>query len=93
MAFIKIQNVIINTNYVVAVKLNNQTSIGENSISVLISTPKFSLLSPETVSQEFQDSQDSCQDEWVEFTGQAAIALQDYFTSFNNVIDLLSNDE
>jgi hypothetical protein len=70
MAFIKIQNVIINTNYVVAVKLNNQTSIGENSISVLISTPKFSLLSPETLSQ---DSQDSCQDEWVEFTGQAAI--------------------
>ncbi|KYC42128.1 hypothetical protein WA1_19215 [Scytonema hofmannii PCC 7110] len=90
MAFIKIQNVIINTNYVVAVKLNNQTSIGENSISVLISTPKFSLLSPETLSQ---DSQDSCQDEWVEFTGQAAIALQDYFTSFNNVIDLLSNYE
>lgn len=90
MAFIKIQNVIINTNYVVAVKLNNQTSIGENSISVLISTPKFSLLSSETVSQV---SQDSCQDEWVEFTGQAAIALQDYFTSFNNVIDLMPNYE
>ncbi|KAF3886066.1 MULTISPECIES: hypothetical protein [Nostocales] len=90
MAFIKIQNVIINTNYVVAVKLNNQTSIGENSISVLISTPNFSLLSPETVSQ---DSQDSYQDEWIEFTGRAAIALQDYFTSFNNVIDLLSNYE
>ncbi|MUG96456.1 hypothetical protein F7734_30575 [Scytonema sp. UIC 10036] len=90
MAFIKIQNVIINTNYVVAVKLNNQTSIGENSISVLISTPKFSLLSPETVSQ---DSQDLCRDEWVEFTGQAAIALHDYFTSFNNVIDLMQNYE
>jgi hypothetical protein len=90
MAFIKIQNVIINTNYVVAVRLNNQTSVGENSISVLISTPKYSLLNPEILSQ---DCQDLCLDEWVEFTGQAAIALQDYFTSFNNVIDLMSNYE
>ncbi|GAA6619330.1 hypothetical protein [Scytonema sp. NUACC26] len=90
MAFIKIQNVIINTNYVVAVRLNNQTSIGENSISVLISTPRFSLLSPETLAQ---DCQDLCLDEWVEFTGKAAIALHDYFTSFNNVIDLMPNYE
>jgi hypothetical protein len=27
--------------------------------------------------------------EWVEFHGFAAIALQDYFSSFNNVIDLM----
>ncbi|MEC4814263.1 MAG: hypothetical protein SAK29_13460 [Scytonema sp. PMC 1069.18] len=86
MAFIKIQDVVINTSYVAAIKLNNQTSSGDKSISVLIATPTFPLLFPETVSQ---DSQTLYQSEWIEFTGQAARALQDYFTSFNNVIDLL----
>ncbi|GAB1544276.1 hypothetical protein NUACC21_69520 [Scytonema sp. NUACC21] len=86
MAFLKIQNVVINTNYVAAVKLNHHTNTGEKSVFVLITTPKFSLFSAETVSQNPQDLDYS---EWIEFTGQAAIALQDYFTSFNNVIDLL----
>ncbi|RCJ33537.1 hypothetical protein A6770_17925 [Nostoc minutum NIES-26] len=83
MAFIKIQNVVINTSYVVAVKLDTQSSSGEKSVSVLIATPKFSLLQWDTIAQ------DICHYEWIEFTGQAANALQDYFTSFNNVIDLL----
>ena len=83
MAFIKIQNVIINTSYVAAVKLNNQTGSGEKSVSVLIAPPKFPLFHWETTSQ------DLFRYEWIEFTGQAANALQDYFTSFNNVIDLL----
>ncbi|BAZ49769.1 hypothetical protein I8748_15010 [Nostoc sp. CENA67] len=83
MAFIKIQNVVINTSYVVAVRLDNQTSLGEKSVSVLIATPKFSLFQWDTIAQ------DICHYEWIEFTGQAANALQDYFTSFNNVIDLL----
>jgi hypothetical protein len=87
MAFIKIQNVVINTSHVAAVKLNHQTSSGEKSVSVLIATPKFPLFQGETIAA--QNPQNLCHSEWIEFTGQAAIALQDYFTSFNNVIDLL----
>ncbi|MBD2302193.1 hypothetical protein H6G80_21260 [Nostoc sp. FACHB-87] len=83
MAFIKIQNVVINTSYVAAVKLDNQTSLGEKSVSVLMATPKFPLFQPDAITQNFYHY------EWLEFTGQAANALQDYFTSFNNVIDLL----
>lgn len=83
MAFIKIQNVIINTSYVAAVKLDSRTSSGERSVSVLIATPKFPLFQWESTSQNLYHY------EWIEFTGQAANALQDYFTSFNNVIDLL----
>ncbi|WP_066423918.1 hypothetical protein [Anabaena sp. 4-3] len=83
MAFIKIQNVVINTNYVAAVKLDNQTSLGEKSVSVLIATPKLPLSNLDTTTHNFYHY------EWIEFTGQAATALQDYFTSVNNVIDLL----
>jgi hypothetical protein len=83
MAFIKIQNVIINTCYVVAVKLDSQTDSGEKSVSVLIATPKFPLF------QKDADSQNLHHYEWIDFTGQAADALQDYFSSSNNVIDLL----
>ncbi|NMG05891.1 hypothetical protein [Brasilonema sp. UFV-L1] len=90
MAFIKIQNVVINTSYVAAVKLNHQTSSGEKSVSVLIATPQFSLSQWETISQNPQNHLSS---EWMEFTGPAANALQDYFTSFNNVIDLLPQHE
>ncbi|BAZ39251.1 hypothetical protein NIES4101_52030 [Calothrix sp. NIES-4101] len=82
MAFIKIQNVVINTSYVAAVKLDSRTSSGEKSVSVLIATPKFPLFQLESISQNLYHN------EWIEFTGQAASALQDYFTSFNNVIDL-----
>lgn len=83
MTFIKIQNVVINTSYVAAIKLNDQTSSGEKSVSVLIATPKFSMIQWDTISPNIEHY------EWIEFTGQAANALQDYFTSFNNVIDLL----
>ncbi|BAY62998.1 hypothetical protein H6G41_11890 [Tolypothrix sp. FACHB-123] len=83
MTFIKIQNVVINTSYVAAINLDSQTSLGEKSVSVLIATPKFPLLQWDTVAQNLYHY------EWMEFTGQAATALQDYFTNFNNVIDLL----
>jgi hypothetical protein len=83
MAFIKIQNVVINTSYVAAVRLDHQTSSGEKSVSVLIATPKFPLFQWDTIAQNLYHY------EWLEFTGQAANALQDYFSSFNNVIDLL----
>lgn len=83
MTFIKIQNVVINTSYVAAINLDSQTSLGEKSVSVLIATPKFPLIQWDTVAQNPYHY------EWLEFTGQAANALQDYFTNPNNVIDLL----
>ncbi len=87
MVFIKIQNVVINTSYVAAVKLDNQNGYGEKSVSVLLATPKFPLFQSEITSQHLYHY------EWIEFTGQAANALQDYFTSFNNVIDLLPQSQ
>jgi len=83
MAFIKIQNVVINTSYVAAVKLENQTSLGEKSVSVLIATPQLPSFQWDTIAQNLYHY------EWIEFPGQAATVIQDYFTSFNNVIDLL----
>jgi hypothetical protein len=83
MGLIKIQNVVINTRYFAAIKLDSQTSLGEKSVSVLIATPKFSMIQWDTIAQNIEHY------EWIEFTGQAANALQDYFSSFNNVIDLL----
>lgn len=82
MAFIKIQNVVINTDYIAAVRFNNQNGSDKNSVSVLVATPKSPLFEWDTVSSNHQDR-------WMEFTGQAAKALEDYFSSFNNVIDLL----
>ncbi len=82
MAFIKIQNVVINTDYIAAVRFNNQTGSDKKSVSVLVTTPKPALFEWETVSSHRQN-------EWMEFTGVAAKALEDYFSSFNNVTDLL----
>lgn len=81
MTFIKIQNVVMNTSYVAAIKLNNQTILGEKSVSVPLATPQFPSLQWDTIVQNLYHYK------WIEFTGQAVITLQDYFTSFNNVID------
>lgn len=81
MTFIKIQNVVMNTSYVAAIKLNNQTVSGEKSVSVPLATPQFSSLKWDTIAQNLSHYK------WIEFTGQAVITLQEYFTSFNNVID------
>lgn len=43
MALMKTQNVVINTSYVVAIKLDNQTSWGEQRIFAFKATPKISL--------------------------------------------------
>ncbi|WP_193198691.1 hypothetical protein [Nostoc sp. MG11] len=83
MTFFKIQNVVINTSYIAAIRLDNQTSSGEKSVSVLIAAPKFPFLQWDTIYQNM------CDYKWIEFTGQAANVLPDYFTSFNNIVDLL----
>jgi hypothetical protein len=83
MAFIKIQNVVINTSYVAAVRLDTQTCLGEKSVSVLVASPQLPLLQRDTIAENLYHY------EWMEFTGQAANVLRDYFSSFNNVIDLL----
>lgn len=105
MTFIKIQNVVINTNYIAAVRFNNQTDRGtpitagsaenrrsngdseKKSVSVLVAIPKSPLFEWETVSSNH------CKEEWIEFTDLAAKALEDYFSSFNNVVDLLPQSQ
>ncbi len=87
MALIKIQNVVINTSYVAAVRLGEKNESGQNCVSVLMITPQSLLFPWESASQNLYHY------EWIEFTSQAAIALQDYFSSCNNVIDLLPQYE
>lgn len=43
MTFINTQNVVINTSYVAAVRLDNQTIAGKKSVSVLLATLQFLL--------------------------------------------------
>jgi hypothetical protein len=83
MAFIKIGNVVINTTYLAAVKLESTTLAGEESVSLLVAIPKFLLLEQDAISPNPYHY------EWMDFTGKEAQALRDYFSSFNNVIDLL----
>ncbi|WP_339384117.1 hypothetical protein [Gloeocapsopsis crepidinum] len=83
MAFIRIENIVINTNYIAAIKLDNQTISGESSVSILMATPKLPLFQIEGAFPNHYHY------EWIDFVGREAKALQDYFTSFNNVIDLL----
>lgn len=83
MAFIKLENTVINTSYIVAIKLKDQTCSGEECVSILMANPSFLSSQIETASPN------SCHCEWLDFTGEEADALQDYFSSFNNVIDLL----
>ncbi len=83
MAFIKVENIVINTNYIAAVKLESRTCAGERSVAILMATPKFPILQVE------ENLPNSYHYEWIDFTGKAAKALRDYFSSFNNVNDLL----
>lgn len=83
MAFIKVENIVINTNYIAAVKLN-QTVLGEASVSILLATPKFPL-----ISQSEAILPNPYHYEWLNFTGGEARVIQDYFSSFNNVVDLM----
>lgn len=82
MAFIKVENVVINTTYIAVVKLEGQNAAGEETVSLLVAIPNFPL------AQQQADG-NACRYEWIEFAGMSAIALRDYFSSFNNVTDLL----
>lgn len=83
MAFIKLEDVVINTSYIAAIRLECHTRSGEPCVSLLVSVPSASLLHQEIPGQGLRHY------EWLEFQGDAAKALKDYFSSFNNVIDLL----
>lgn len=85
MAFIKVGSFVVNTTYIAAINLENETLTGEKSVSLLVAIPKLFLFEPETVAQNPHHY------EWLEFTGKEAQVLKDYFSSFNNVIDLLPN--
>jgi len=82
MTFIKLEDVVINTSYIASVRLEGESRSGEPSVSLLIAVPTGALLHQGTAQGLYHY-------EWLEFTGDAARALQDYFSSFNNVIDLL----
>ncbi len=83
MAFIKLENVVINTSYIAAIRLERKTPAEDLGVSLLIAIPTAALRPQESPTQSLYHF------EWLEFTGDAARALQDYFSSFNNVIDLL----
>lgn len=85
MAFIKVGDVVINTTYIAAVKLKEKNEAGEEIVSLLVAIPNFPLAQPESDGP-------ACRYEWITFSGRAAIALQDYFSSFNNVTDLLPSN-
>jgi hypothetical protein len=77
MAFIKVENVVINTMYIAAVRLEGQNTNGEETVSLLIAIPTFPLFQQEPTTTNLYHY------EWLEFSGGAAIALRDYFSSFN----------
>ncbi|KAM3091513.1 hypothetical protein ACKFKG_25480 [Phormidesmis sp. 146-35] len=83
MAFIRVDSLVINTAYIAAVDLESHTSSGEDSVAILMVTPKFPLARKEDISHSPHHY------EWLEFTGKKAVALRTYFSSLNNVIDLL----
>ncbi len=88
MAFLKVGNIVLNTNYIASVKLESQTFSGERSLAILMATPRFPLLAgADTTSPELYHY------EWLHFTGRQAQGLRDYFSSYNNVIDLLPQEE
>lgn len=83
MAFIKVDNMIINTTYIAAVRLEGLDCFGEEKVCLLIAIPTFPIHLQEA------NPNNLYQYEWLEFTGVSAIALKDYFSSFNNVVDLM----
>ena len=84
MAFIKIKNLVINTNYIAAVRLENQPFSEENSVSLLLATPAFPLTYLSSAKPEAYHY------EWLDFTDREADVLRDYFGDFNNgVTDLM----
>jgi hypothetical protein len=83
MAFIKIDNIVVNTNYIAAIRLQDRVRSEEECVSLLIAIPTATLFQQDSISSNLYHY------EWIEFTGAAARAIRDYFTSFNNVIDLL----
>ncbi|MCX7593630.1 MAG: hypothetical protein N2235_07700 [Fischerella sp.] len=83
MAFIKIGNIVVNTDYIAAIRLQCRVRSEEESVCLLLAIPSAYLFQEDRISPNLYHY------EWIEFTGDSAKALRDYFTSFNNVIDLL----
>lgn len=84
MTFIKLDNLVINTRYIAAIKLDSQAYSGESSVSILMATPKFPIVELEVAAVP-----NIYHYEWIEFTGKKAHVLRDYFSSLNNAIDLM----
>lgn len=86
MTFIKIGNLVINTNYIAAIKLDDQAISEEDNVSILLSTPEFPVLQLEA------SSHSPYHYEWLDFTGEEARCLREYFSNFNIVVDLSFRD-
>lgn len=77
MPFIKIGHLVINTKYIVAIKLGSQTSSGEMVASILLATPSLVQSQAETASLNYYDY------EWLNFTAEEAQAIHNYFSNIN----------
>jgi hypothetical protein len=84
MTFIRVDNVVINTDYIAAVVLDDEMHSEEDRISLLIAVPQASRIQR----QDSGNAPTSTPSEWLDFTGESARILRDYFSSFNHVLDL-----
>lgn len=87
MTFIKVENLVLNTKYIVAVKLESETCSGEKCVSILMATHKNTRLQVEANYQNLYDY------EYLNFTGEKAEVIQNYFSSYTNVIELLPQQQ
>jgi hypothetical protein len=84
MTFIRVDNVVINTDYIAAVVLDDDVHSEEDRISLLIAVPQASRIQR----QDSSNAPMSTPSKWLDFTGETARILRDYFCSFNHVLDL-----
>jgi hypothetical protein len=83
MVFIKLENVVFHTNPLNSLNVDNQTSLAEKYLSVLIATAEFQLCQRNRIDQSFYPCQS------VEFSKLKPQIIPDYLTDFPNVIDIL----
>jgi hypothetical protein len=77
MVFIRVENVVINTDFVAAVVFHDDRP---DWIRLVMAVPRL----PQ-IQQDGVKSESPCN---LEFTGATARSLRDYFTSLNHVVDL-----
>lgn len=87
MTFIKVENIVLNTKYIAAVKLESETCSGEKCVSILMVTQKIPRIQLEANYQNLYDY------EYLNFTGEKAEVLQNYFSISSKVMELLPQEK